>query len=111
MVAIVEMKAAVFEMAAAAAQHTDRIVNVELRLVPAGGDASPLQLRPAAGGGGGGGLAWVGGVAVFVATAAKLCVCPNLNFGELPNSSKMVSLTDPASPATNACAPAAKAGA
>jgi hypothetical protein len=67
-VAIVEMKAAVFEMAAAAAQHTDRIVNVELRLVPAGGDASPLQLRPAAGGGGGGGLAWVGGVAVFVAT-------------------------------------------
>eukprot|EP01043_Picozoa_sp_COSAG02_P057992 COSAG02_NODE_7139_length_3161_cov_1.031352_1_plen_234_part_10 len=70
-VAIVEMKASVFEIAVAATQHTDRIANRELRLVPMEGGAQPLPLRARSGAGsgeGGGGLSWVGGVAVFVAT-------------------------------------------
>ena len=73
-VAIVEMKAAVFEIAAAAAQHTDHIVaaiesNLAFLVAADDGGTQPaLPLRSDAGGHGGGGLTRVGGVAVFVAT-------------------------------------------
>ena len=68
-VAIVEMKASIFEIAAAATQHTDRIADGNLQLVQRG-ETNPLPLRMLGVSGmeTGGELRWVGGVAVFVAT-------------------------------------------